>query len=371
MTGKERLVVLEVAAGGAVAAALLWFSFVVFGVRRPEAGPPAAWPLAAGWFAVAAGAVAGAAAGAFGVARARKHSRNLATLCDLLEYTFEEEATGTAWEPPRVLPRFSRWTEAGNHVAGTAAGIPFDMIDHERLVPGGEGYDRWRETVSLVRFEDPAFPAFELQPDAPFLGPPATSSRVVASLEPVPPHDPFAAVARRFDRSYVLSACEPAGGDRTGDRVAAARAFAEQVRPVLSRELIALLVAGRRWHLQSAGGWLAAWRSGTVVPAAERPTFLAGVLELRAALESARNAPLDAADRPRLGVAKAAQAARQERFGEAFAAWCFALFGAAFAAAGAWSLWVGAPLWLCGPFIAIGVALNLGARGVARLFSRS
>lgn len=147
--------------------AVVWFLvnqfWTVGGIGILQQQP---WPLSSITACGIAGAVAGLALGIALAANRRKHSRQIAALCEKLGFEFIRDISQHQFFPYRGLSLFSkrRW-RGRNLMRGMTNGSNIDVLDFDYVEPGSEGGETLDgQTVAVFPECGEGLPCFELKP---------------------------------------------------------------------------------------------------------------------------------------------------------------------------------------------------------------
>jgi hypothetical protein len=242
------------------------------------------WPLSSVYVCAALGAALGAVGELVGARRARRHARQLLEFADSLGFGFSPRVAADDFAEWRSLPAFQKWSGGCNRLSGQVAGVPVEMLDYTMVQRGDDGDSTSHQTVVLLPTGERDLPTFELQPRTltvkilSAMGVPD----VAFAAEGVPEEE--AKAVEDFGKRYHLSAGLEAEVARLGQREAGDAAAEAAIRAVFPVDVLTFLADHPGWHVQGAGRCMGLWRPNKVVAAADRPTFLAEALAVRAAL---------------------------------------------------------------------------------------
>jgi len=270
--------------GGTFLAGLLWC--VLYGLLDRLG-----WPWFNFYTSVASGALMGGCIGAFMERRRRRHARQLAAVAASMEFAYRLDAPREALRDFLTLRLFKKWSSASNRLTGRVGSLPVEMLDYVYEEGDSDGNSYTSQTVLLAP-ADPALPTFELRPR--HLGMKLMSLFNIegVAFAPDAAEDERDGI-ERFGRLYHLSEglnvlLETAGNAAAAgaDAVKSAepRAGETAIRQLFTPELLRFFADHPGWSVESDGKHLALWRRQTVIPAADRPAFLAEALEVHQAL---------------------------------------------------------------------------------------
>jgi hypothetical protein len=297
------------AIGGGILTAVLWLILNNFW-RVNGAGllVRQGWPWSNFCLCAAAGALIGCVAGLVSRFREIRHARQLAELCQDLSFTYQAEVSRAQLGELGGLPLFEKWSGASNRMTGEADGVRVEMLDYTYIEKGDENNTYYSQTLLQLPAGTASLPEFELRPR--HLGIKMLGLLNLQGITFVPedgcPADEREAI-ERFNQIYHLSQ----GLDRTLATIADTATDAEggpaeppadateSIRRLFTPAALRFFADHPGWLVQSDGRHLALWRRKTIVPAADRPAFLAEGLEAYRAL----TAPLPAQPNgPRSGL---------------------------------------------------------------------
>ena len=254
------------------------------------------------WFnlytAIVVGALIGGCIGAFLERRRLRHARQLAAVAASMEFAYRPDAPREALRDFLTLRLFKKWSSASNRLTGRVGSLPVEMLDYISVERDSDGNSYVSQTVLLAP-ADPTLPAFELRPG--HLGMKLLSLFNIegVAFAPDAAEDERDGI-ERFGRLYHLSegldvlletAGKAAAAGADAVKSAEPRAGETAIRQLFTPGLLRFFADHPGWSVESDGKHLALWRRQTVIPAADRPAFLAEALEVHQALTHAEFRP--------------------------------------------------------------------------------
>lgn len=238
-----------------------------------------AWQAAPWW--LAGGAGSGLVLSLAYSARMRSHRNALTELCAALDFRFQPNVDQTALGDFQDLPLLTHWAGGQNFMHGQWDGTPIWVLDCRTVYHGGHASSWYNQTIALLLAPAP-LPAFNMRPTRRWhpndLFHPGIKLAPGGAVLGQEGHD-----TGRFARLYHLdtgrlSARLAREAARSGPEACFSTSW--EVRQLFTPAVIAFWAHHPGWWVQCDGAFLALWHHNKIVRAADRPHFIAEVLQV-------------------------------------------------------------------------------------------
>jgi hypothetical protein len=205
-----------------------------------------------------------------------------------MEFDFQPEVSRADLGEAGELRTFEKWYAGANRQTGPADGLSVEIFDYTYVEKVNEKDREFTQTIAILPAVE-GLPVFELRPLGPLYRLMGIIGQEGVTFDPeqAPPDD--VQVVRDFRQRYYLSRGVAAESAEDTEALADGEALPgsehhEPIRRLFTTDLLRYFAANLGWCVDCDGKRLAVWRRETVVPAADRPRFLAEVLQVRQAI---------------------------------------------------------------------------------------